>query len=147
MTDPANPPATGTTAPGPSVTGGTTGGTTGSTGGATTGGTTTTTTSAAEEITIHVQPFTTDSNWPADLILDRSKGNWQEWDRRINTVVDQRCYTNYLDGSFPCPNPATHAKAAVIWGMNNRALRSFLLEHVSPADYEIASLYSDVTLL
>ena len=31
-------------------------------------------------IVIYVQPFTTDNNWPAGLILDHSKGNWLEWD-------------------------------------------------------------------
>ena len=139
---PANPPATGTTVPGPSNTGGATGVTSGgNTGGTTTTGATTTA-SSADEIVIYVQPFTTDNNWPAGLILDRSKGNWLEWDHRINAVVDQRCYGNYLDGSFPCPDPAVHAKAAMVWGMNNCALRSFLLEHVSSADYEIASAHS-----
>ena len=57
--------------------------------------------------------------------------------------MDQRCYGNYLDGSFPCPDPAVHAKAAMVWSMNNRALHSFLLEHVLSANYEIASAHSN----
>ena len=130
---PANPPTTGTTVPASSTSGGTSGG-------ATTGSAPTT--SSPDEIIMYEKPFPTNSYWPADLILDCTKGNWLEWDCRINTIVDQRCYGNYLDGSFPCPDPAVHAKAAMIWGMNNRTLRSFLLEHVSSNDYEIASAHS-----
>jgi hypothetical protein len=64
-----------------------------------------------------------------------------KWDRKLNTVVNQRLYGNYLDVTFPCPDPALHPKAAMIWNMNNRALRAFMFEHISDNDYGIASVH------
>ncbi|KAN0125413.1 hypothetical protein V8E53_015500 [Lactarius tabidus] len=80
-----------------------------------------------------------DPTWPADLILDRIEYNWEEWNRRLNLVVDQLNYSDYLDGSFPCPDPAVHPGAARIWELNDRALRAFMLLNVSYADYDVAS--------
>ncbi|KAI9429979.1 hypothetical protein H4582DRAFT_2087783 [Lactarius indigo] len=31
-----------------------------------------------------------DSTWPADLILDRSKSNWEDWNLRLSYVVDRQ---------------------------------------------------------
>jgi hypothetical protein len=93
------------------------------------------------EIIIQPQPFTSDSSWPSDLMLDRSKSNWEEWNRRLNLVVDQCLYSRYLDGSFICPDSALHPKANLIWKGNDRALHAFILEHVSNIDYGIASKF------
>jgi hypothetical protein len=83
-----------------------------------------------------------DPTWPADLILDRIEYNWEEWNRRLNLVVDQLNYSDYLDGSFPCPDPAVHPGAARIWELNDRALRAFMLLNVSDADYDVASKFT-----
>ncbi|KAH9004081.1 hypothetical protein EDB86DRAFT_3072421 [Lactarius hatsudake] len=65
-----------------------------------------------------------------------------EWDRRLNLIVNQRNFFYYLDGSFPCPDPAVHPNAALNWRLNDRALRAFILEHVSDAEYDVASLFT-----
>jgi hypothetical protein len=136
MSSPTNPPAnpTGTAAPSSS---------TGTTSGSVTGGATTSGTPPPNEIVISEKPFPSDPNWLADLILDRTKANWPKWDWKINTVIDQRFYGNYLDGTFKCPDAMTHPKAAMIWNMNNHALRAFITEHISDNDYGIASSHSN----
>ena len=75
-------------------------------------------------------------------MLDRLKSNWEEWDRRLNLVVDQRHFSYYLDGSFTCPDPNVHPKAALNWKSNDRALRAFILEHVSNVEYGITSQHT-----
>jgi hypothetical protein len=45
------------------------------------------------------------------------------------------------DGSFICPDAALHPKANLAWKGNDRALRAFILEHVSNIDYGIASKF------
>ena len=116
----------------------TTGATTGAT---TTGGASTVPTGGPEQITIQYQTFTSDTSWPADLILDRRKSNWLEWDRRLNMIADQRCFTEYLDGTLPCPDPTLYAQSARNWKRSDRALRGFILEHISERDYETASVH------
>jgi hypothetical protein len=93
------------------------------------------------DIVINQQNFTSDSAWPAELMLDRLLSNWVEWDRRLNLVVDQQHFSEYLDGSLPCPDASVHPKAARNWKSNNRALRAFILEHVSNFDYGLASVH------
>ncbi|KAH8999310.1 hypothetical protein EDB92DRAFT_2007049 [Lactarius akahatsu] len=73
---------------------------------------------------------------PADLILDWRKYNWQDWSCRLNIVVDKQAFTDWLDGGIP-PDATTHARACQIWKINDRALRTFILERVSIADYDI----------
>ena len=75
--------------------------------------------------------------WPADLVLDWRKYNWQEWSRRLNILVDKHAFTDWLDGGIPCPDATTHERACQIWKINDRALRTFILERVSIADYDI----------
>jgi len=70
------------------------------------------------------------------------KSNWEEWDRRLNLVVDQCHFSYYLDGSYTCPDPNVHSKAALNWKSNDRALRAFILEHVSNVEYGIASQHT-----
>jgi hypothetical protein len=89
------------------------------------------------------QNFISNTAWPADLKLDRLKANWVDWDRRLNLVVDQRHFSEYLNGTFPCPDATDHPKAARNWRSNNRTLRAFILEHVSNFDYGIASVHLD----
>jgi transposase InsO family protein len=95
------------------------------------------------DVIVLQQNFISDTAWPADLKLDRLKANWVDWDRRLNLVVDQRHFSEYLDGTFPCPDTTDHPKAARNWRSNNRALRAFILEHVSNFDYGIASVHLD----
>lgn len=78
-----------------------------------------------------------DMYWPADLILDWQKSNWQEWSRQLNIMVDKHAFTDWLDGSIPCPGAATHARASQIWKINDCALRTFMLERVSHTDHNI----------
>ncbi|KAH9037138.1 hypothetical protein EDB84DRAFT_1560688 [Lactarius hengduanensis] len=91
--------------------------------------------SGTADVVINEKQFASDPAWPADLILDRLKSNWDRWDRRLNLVVDQRNFSLYLDGSLPCPDPAIHPKAATNWKGNDRALRAFILEHVADVEY------------
>ncbi|KAN0134593.1 hypothetical protein V8E53_007739 [Lactarius tabidus] len=92
---------------------------------------------------IHAQTFNSDLNWPTDLILDKEKGNWEEWDRRLRIIVDQRGFRAYLNGTLPCPDASTYATAAYSWTVSDIALRAFILEHVSDHDYDIASAHPD----
>ena len=92
---------------------------------------------------VPLQSFISDPAWPADLILDNLKHNWEQWDRRLNLVVDQRHFSRYLNGTLKCPDATAHPTAAENWESNNRALRGFILEHVSNHDYSLASIYDD----
>ena len=40
------------------------------------------------DLIVNEKAFASDPAWPPDLVLDRSKSNWDEWDRRLNLVVD-----------------------------------------------------------
>ncbi|KAH9000998.1 hypothetical protein EDB92DRAFT_1938768 [Lactarius akahatsu] len=125
-----NPPAGGSGTGDPPDTGGTGGASTG------TGGP-----SGSADVVINKKQFTSDPSWLADLRLDRLKSNWEEWDRRLNLVVDQRNFSYYLDESLPCPDPVLHPRAALNWGSCDRALRTFILEHVSNVEYGIAKKF------
>jgi hypothetical protein len=90
---------------------------------------------------IPAQTFHSDSNWPADFVLDSVKANWQEWDRRLRLIVDQRGFGSYLNGTLACPDATKHAGSAYNWTISDLALRAFILEHVSDHDYDVASVY------
>ncbi|KAH8976866.1 hypothetical protein EDB92DRAFT_1823048 [Lactarius akahatsu] len=109
------------------------GGPGGNPGGAPAGGPT-----PADDVIINPQGFIGDASWPKDLILDRHKSNWREWNHRLLLVTDQRLFSHYLDGSFPRPDPTTHPKAAIHWRVTDRALCAFILEHVAEAEYDVA---------
>jgi hypothetical protein len=85
----------------------------------------------ANGIVITERSMPSDISWPADLILDRQKNNWQKWSRRLNIEVDKHLFRAWLNGSIPCPDSTTHATAYQIWKNNDHALRTFILEHVS----------------
>lgn len=90
-----------------------------------------------DNIVIAELSLLSDPSWPADLILDWRKYNWQDWSCRLNIVVDKQAFTDWLDGGIPCPDATTHARACQNWKINDRALRTFILERVSIADYDI----------
>jgi len=92
---------------------------------------------------ITAQTFSSDSNWPSDLVLDTVKANWQEWDRRLRLIVDQRGFGSYLNGTLPCPDASKHAGPAYSWTISDLALRAFILQHVSDHDYDVASLHQN----
>jgi hypothetical protein len=92
---------------------------------------------------IYALTFNSDSNWLPDLVLDSGKGNWQEWDQQICTIMDQHSFCAYLNGTLPCPNENLHAAAAYSWSVSDQAVRAYLLEHVSNNNYKIASVHPD----
>ena len=99
--------------------------------------------SPTEDILVYENTSLYDPNWPTDLVLDWLKSNWQEWNRRPNIIVDQRYYGNYLDGTLRRPDSTTHPRSVINWDLKNRALRAFILEHISDYDYTIASAHSN----
>ena len=144
MSTPIDPNATG--ASGTPATGTTSGGTaTGTTDpsatGTTSGGGSTTT--VPSDYVVYEKSFTSDPNWPADLVLSRIKGNWHEWDRHLHFIADQRGFGSYLRGTFPKPDATLHPRAALSWENNNLALRGFILEHISDNDYDLIKAYDD----
>lgn len=42
-----------------------------------------------EDIFVYKKSFPPDPSWPAELILDGLKCNWEEWNQQLNLVVDQ----------------------------------------------------------
>ena len=112
------------------------------TGATTTGSAGTIPTGGSEQVTIQYQTFTSNTLWPADLILDCCKSNWLEWDRHLNMIADQCCFTEYLDGMLPCPDPAIFAQSARNWKRSNCALRGFILKHIFERDYETTSVHA-----
>src|SRR6266702_679518 len=94
------------------------------------------------DVVINLQPFISNVAWPADLVLDHLKSNWEQWNRRLNLVIDQRHFSLYLDGTFSCPDETAHPKASLNWKSNDWALHAFILEHVSNIDYGIASRFT-----
>ena len=99
--------------------------------------------SPPEDILVYENTSLYDPNWPTDLVLDWLKSNWQEWNRRLNIIVDQRYYGNYLDGTLRRPDSTTHPRSVINWDLKNRALRAFILEHISDYDYTIARAHSN----
>ena len=117
-------PTTGTPAP--------TGGGTSTTG----GGTIPTGTTPITDNFISDKTFYSDSSWPPDLVLDRLKSNWNEWNRRLRIIVDQRGFGTYLNGTLTCPDTALYPQSASSWQNNNLALRGFILEHISDEEFD-----------
>jgi hypothetical protein len=80
-----------------------------------------------------------DSSWPAELILDLSKTNWLEWSRRFSFLADRLYVSGYLDGTLGCPDVSAFPAAHHIWTGNDKSLRAFILERITPEEYDIAS--------
>ena len=91
------------------------------------------------DFVVYEKSFTSDPNWPADLVLNHVKSNWYEWDRRIHFIADQRGFGAYLRGTFPKPDATLHPRASLSWDVNNLALRGFIIEHISDSDYDSVS--------
>jgi hypothetical protein len=148
-TGPSNP--TGNAAPsGPSVPAGGPAAPITSTPTAPTGGTTTTastSTNIKPAITTIVTTLTermiADPSWPAtgNNILDLAQTNWQEWSRRLKLLADRMLVAGYLNGKLACPDPAVDPSAHAIWIGSDGSLRAFILERISPDDYDYASTF------
>ena len=82
-----------------------------------------------------------DPSWLSDLILDLEKGNWFEWSRRLSLLADRLLVSGYLNGTLRCPDPVAHPTASQVWEGNDRSLRAFMLERMTPGEYEFASDY------
>ncbi len=97
----------------------------------------------AGDIVITERSLLPEPTWPADLTLDRRRSNWQEWSRRLSFATDRQGFTDWLDGSIPCPDPTTHPRACQIWRSNDRALRAFIFERISHLDYYVVRNLAD----
>ena len=80
--------------------------------------------------------YINDPAWPSDLRLDRDKSNWKKWSHRIKIICDRQGFTDWLDNTFPIPDPITENRAHRIWTINDRSLRAFLVENISDLDYK-----------
>jgi hypothetical protein len=75
------------------------------------------------------------------LILSLVDNNWQEWSRRMTLLADRLHVRGYLDGNLTCPDLSTHQAAHHIWEGSDRSLRAFMLERVSPDEYDVVSKF------
>ena len=80
--------------------------------------------------------YITDPAWPADLRLDCSLCNWEEWSRRLKLICRGQGFTEWLDVTFMPPDAALYPRAHRIWTLNDHSLKSFILCHISQQDYE-----------
>lgn len=127
------------------------GGASGTTGTSTTTGTTSTTTGSTVNIHTSAHSATgaggivfsertiADSSWPTDLILELTKTNWFEWSRHLTLLADCLYVSGYLDGTLACPDVTMYPAAHHIWNGNDKSLRAFILERITPEEYDIAS--------
>jgi gag-polypeptide of LTR copia-type len=104
--------------------------------------TATTVTALGPDDVLLTMQYINDNAWPADFELDIDTGNWPLWLRRISLLADRQGFTDWLDGTIPRPDKATHPKAHHIWVSNDRSLKAFLLSHVSQRDYDNACTLS-----
>lgn len=80
--------------------------------------------------------YINDPAWPTDLRLDRSSYNWIEWSQRLKLICDRQGFTDWLDVTFPPPDPAAEPRAYRVWTINDRSLKAFILLNISQQDYE-----------
>ena len=85
---------------------------------------------------INDKTFYSDSSWLSDLVLDRLKCNWNEWNRRLKIIVNQRGFGTYLNGTLVCSDAVLYPQSALSWHINNLALRGFILKHISNKDFD-----------
>jgi hypothetical protein len=84
--------------------------------------------------------FISDPTWPSSLTLSLQSSNWQEWSRHLELLALRQGLSSWLDGTLACPDPVTsNPKICWVWWTNDSSLRSFILQHVSPFDYDIAN--------
>jgi hypothetical protein len=83
--------------------------------------------------------FISDPTWPSSLTLDLQRSNWPEWSRRLELLANRQGLFPWLNGTLACPDPAVVSpKICWVWWTNDSSLRSFILQHVSSFDYNIA---------
>jgi Reverse transcriptase (RNA-dependent DNA polymerase)/Integrase core domain/GAG-pre-integrase domain len=85
--------------------------------------------------------FISDPGWPSSLTLDLQSSNWAEWSRRLELLAYRQGLSSWLDGTLSCPDPITDSKICWVWWTNDGSLRSFILQHVSHLDYDIADKF------
>jgi hypothetical protein len=80
-----------------------------------------------------------DPSWPADLCLDLTKSNWEEWSFLLKVKSDRLGFSKWLKGTLPQPDPVLHPKVHNIWETNDCSLRGFIFERISKSDYNAVS--------
>jgi len=85
---------------------------------------------------IYNERHISDHTWPSTLILDLRDGNWLEWSRRLELFATRIHVFDYLNGSLLCPDASQFPAAHSIWRTNDRSLRAFILEKVTPDKYD-----------
>jgi len=80
--------------------------------------------------------YINDPAWPPDLRLDRANSNWKPWSHRLKIICDRQGFTDWLDESFPVPNPTTEPHASRVWTINDCSLKAFILGNISEEDYK-----------
>src|SRR5258708_25704382 len=88
-----------------------------------------------------------DASWPADLMLDLTSGNWNEWSQKLTLLCLCQGFTAYLNGTLACPDEATHFDAHHAWCHNDGALQGFILDRVSNADVHIIDNLTNSNLM
>jgi len=79
-----------------------------------------------------------DPSWPSDFNLDLVQTNWQEWSRCLTLLAHRLLVSGYLNGTLACPDPVVDPGAYGIWIGTDGSLHAFILEHISPDDYDYA---------
>jgi hypothetical protein len=91
-------------------------------------------TSSANDIIITEQ-IMSDISWPADLCLDLSKSNWEQWSFRLRIQTNRLGFTKWLKGTLPHPCATKYPKAHDIWETNDCSLRAFIFGCISQSDF------------
>ena len=80
--------------------------------------------------------YINDPAWPSDLRLDWAQSNWKRWSHRLKIICDRQGFTDWLDESFPVPDPSAEPHASRVWTINNHLLKAFILDNISEEDYK-----------
>jgi hypothetical protein len=91
--------------------------------------------------TVLTERVVADPSWPSNFNLDLAQTNWQEWSRRLTLLAHRLLVSGYLNGTLACPDPMVDPAAYGIWMGTDGSLRAFILEHISPDDYDYASAF------
>lgn len=77
-----------------------------------------------------------DSGWKDHVNLDLTLNNWQSWNKRITLVLQLSSGLHlYLSGKVPEPDAEVEPRAHKNWGINDAAVRAFILSQCSPTEY------------
>ena len=80
---------------------------------------------------LHTVQYILDNAWPATLILDRLKSNWEDWSLHLTLIADEKGFTDWLHGFYPQPDANTDPKGNWVWLINDHSLKAFMLHHIS----------------